>query len=111
MELRQTPKIMENQRGENKSINNKFNFYEFIPFISDLIGPLNMASFFFWLINKVYEKTMKVGLLIILNDSSLTQHPVGIFNKAGVHGALCRAWFDPPIQDPTILRHLKTENS
>ena len=40
MELRQTPKIMENQGGANKSRNNKFNFHEFIHFISDLIGPL-----------------------------------------------------------------------
>ena len=27
---------------------------------------VNMVYFFFWLINKVYEKTMKVGLLIII---------------------------------------------
>ena len=40
MELRQTPKKMENQGGENKSKNKKFNFPEFIHFISDLTGPL-----------------------------------------------------------------------
>ena len=40
MELGQTPKIMENQGGENRGRNNKLNFHEFIHFISDLIGPL-----------------------------------------------------------------------
>ena len=42
MELRQTPNIMENQGGENKS-RNKFDFHEFIHFISDLIGPLYIS--------------------------------------------------------------------
>ena len=28
---------------------------------------VNMFCFFFWLINKVYEKTMKMGLLISLD--------------------------------------------
>ena len=40
MELRQTPKIMGKQSGENKNRKNKFNFREFIHFIPDLIGPL-----------------------------------------------------------------------
>ena len=40
LELRQTPKIMETQGGENKSRNNKFNFHEFIHFVPDLIGSL-----------------------------------------------------------------------
>ena len=33
MELRQTPKIMENYEGENKNISSKFDFREFIHFI------------------------------------------------------------------------------
>ena len=37
MELRQTPKIMKNQEGENKNRNNKFNFHEFSLFPSLLI--------------------------------------------------------------------------
>ena len=50
----------------------------------------------------------------------LSQHPVGIPNVAGVHGALCGAWWcNPPRwgqrgkvpKTPTILRYLKPENS
>ena len=37
MELRQTPKTMENQRRENKNRNNKFNFHELSLFTSLLI--------------------------------------------------------------------------
>ena len=36
VELRQTPKIMENQGGGNKNRNNKFNFHEFRLFTSFL---------------------------------------------------------------------------
>ena len=39
IELRQTPKIMENQIDENKSRNYKFSFHNFIHFISDLMRP------------------------------------------------------------------------
>ena len=31
---------MEDQGGENKNRNNKFDFYEFIHFIADVIGPM-----------------------------------------------------------------------
>ena len=39
MELRLTPKNMENQGGKNKNRKNKFDFHEFIPFTADFIGP------------------------------------------------------------------------
>ena len=42
MKLRQTPNIKESQGGENKS-RDKFNFHEFIHFISDLIKPLYIS--------------------------------------------------------------------
>ena len=40
MELKQTPKIMENQEVENKNRNNEFDSHEFIHFIADVIEPL-----------------------------------------------------------------------
>ena len=45
MELSQTPKIMENQGGENKSRNNQFNFHEFIHFMIDMIEPFIYFQF------------------------------------------------------------------
>ena len=48
-----------------------------------------------------------------VNGSSLSQHPMGIPNIAGVHGALYGAWWCNPLvrsrgkapKAPTILRY------
>ena len=40
MALKQTPRIMENQGGENKNRKNEFDLHEFIHLVVDLMRPL-----------------------------------------------------------------------
>ena len=47
MELKQTPKMMENQEVENKNRNNEFDSHEFIHFIADVIEPLYILLKFY----------------------------------------------------------------
>ena len=82
MELRKNLK-MGNQGSENKSRNNKFNFHEFIQFISDLVIYLHIYTYIIY-----YKKFGKFNV----NRSSLIQHPMDIPNITGVHGPLYGAW-------------------